>query len=340
MLLYRLFAAPKEIFVSDCDKDTFQQVVHSFADGLRQFGLEVRRFRVETTDTDGLMATAATWPRKTITVCVFRDRCLGQGEPKFWFGFAAENRVTLDELIADLPRRFKHYAHIRPEDWQGKEPKLHYSDHGRVKAIEMNWLVLEDKFHESDAFFGKYEMGFQLKKSNQLTTEAVRFIGEIVEYVDPSLAEQLDIKRLEKEKPTEYKQLILARRGQGKFRRDLETQWDNACAVTGCIIRETLRASHIMPWRQANNEQRLDKNNGLLLIATLDALFDKGLISFDDEGRILGSRDLFENNRNLAPDIAGMRLLKPLSPEQKTYLRMHREKAEKTLGAKLISPSN
>lgn len=84
-------------------------------------------------------------------------------------------------------------------------------------------------------------------------------------------------------KITERFQQILARVGQGVYRENLEKLWDRACAVTGCRIREVLRASHAKPWKDCKDkdeEQRLDGHNGLLLSANYDALFDKGLISF------------------------------------------------------------
>lgn len=82
---------------------------------------------------------------------------------------------------------------------------------------------------------------------------------------------------------TERIQQILARVGQGVYRENLEKLWNSACAVTGCRIREVLRASHAKPWKDCKDKdekQRLDGHNGLLLSANYDALFDKGLISF------------------------------------------------------------
>lgn len=81
-------------------------------------------------------------------------------------------------------------------------------------------------------------------------------------------------------KATERIQQILARVGQGVYRENLEKLWDHACAVTGCSIREVLRASHAKPWKDCKDEERLAGHNGLLLSANYDALFDKGLISF------------------------------------------------------------
>ena len=47
-----------------------------------------------------------------------------------------------------------------------------------------------------------------------------------------------------------------------------------------------LLASHIKPWRDSNHQERLDKFNGLLLLANLDKAFDLGFISFDDSGKV------------------------------------------------------
>ena len=52
---------------------------------------------------------------------------------------------------------------------------------------------------------------------------------------------------------------------------------------------EHLIASHVRPWRDSNNDERLDGENGLLLTPTVDHLFDKGFISFEDSGQLIFS---------------------------------------------------
>ncbi|MDX1521473.1 MAG: HNH endonuclease signature motif containing protein, partial [Anaerolineae bacterium] len=64
---------------------------------------------------------------------------------------------------------------------------------------------------------------------------------------------------------TEREAIIQSRIGQGKFRTMLINYWQ-CCAVTGCQNETLLRASHIKPWRNSKNEERLDVYNGLLLI--------------------------------------------------------------------------
>lgn len=87
---------------------------------------------------------------------------------------------------------------------------------------------------------------------------------------------------------TERESVIKARIGQGIFRRQLLEMWIG-CAVTGVQLPEVLRASHIKPWRDSTNAERTNRYNGLLLLPQYDHLFDKKLISFEDDGRILKS---------------------------------------------------
>ena len=92
--------------------------------------------------------------------------------------------------------------------------------------------------------------------------------------------------------------LISARVGQGEFRTQVLNAWGCRCAATGCSVVEIIRASHIKPWRDSTNSERLDPNNGLPLIATLDALFDVGLITFELDGTLLCSALLPEREQD------------------------------------------
>ncbi|MCG2592213.1 HNH endonuclease [Ramlibacter sp. XY19] len=91
---------------------------------------------------------------------------------------------------------------------------------------------------------------------------------------------------------------IQARVGQGRFREDLLRFWGDKCAVTNLSCPELLRASHVKPWATSTPKQRRDPHNGLLLAAHLDAMFDKGLISFDDGGKMLISPRLAREERD------------------------------------------
>jgi hypothetical protein len=78
--------------------------------------------------------------------------------------------------------------------------------------------------------------------------------------------------------------LVNSRIGQGPFRDNLLTYWSSKCVVTGLSEPKLLTASHIKPWRDSNNKERLDLHNGLLLSPSYDALFDKGFIPHCPDG--------------------------------------------------------
>ena len=75
--------------------------------------------------------------------------------------------------------------------------------------------------------------------------------------------------------------IVKQRIGQGAFRKQLMEKW-KGCSVTGYEQSEILVASHIKPWSESSDEEKLDTNNGLLLVANLDKAFDQGLITFEN----------------------------------------------------------
>ena len=125
---------------------------------------------------------------------------------------------------------------------------------------------------------------------------------------------------------TEVELMVRQRVGQNKFRDAMLDYWSGACAVTGVAIPEVLRASHAKPWAEcATDAERLDVFNGFLLSANLDALFDRFLISFDEQGVLL-----------IAPALAGIDLqplgissgmkLRWVNALHQPYLAMHRSR--------------
>jgi hypothetical protein len=80
--------------------------------------------------------------------------------------------------------------------------------------------------------------------------------------------------------------IIRARRGQGLFK-DRVSRIESRCRITGVDNPIHLVASHCKPWRDATNEERLDGENGLLLTPSIDHLFDRGFIGFEDNGRLI-----------------------------------------------------
>ena len=91
---------------------------------------------------------------------------------------------------------------------------------------------------------------------------------------------------------TERSALVKSRIGQGLFKKRLIAKYDSRCIITGIDEKRLLIASHVKPWAVCSNSERLSAENGLLLTPTFDKLFDCGLISFADSGRILISSQL------------------------------------------------
>jgi putative restriction endonuclease len=96
---------------------------------------------------------------------------------------------------------------------------------------------------------------------------------------------------------TEAERVVIQRIGQDIFREALIEFWNGRCPVTGIDEPLLLRASHIKPWADClTDAERLDVYNGLLLAAHLDAAFDAGLISFDEDGNLILSPGLSREN--------------------------------------------
>jgi hypothetical protein len=138
---------------------------------------------------------------------------------------------------------------------------------------------------------------------------------EIESFVS-SITEDIEITETEKE------QVVKSRIGQSAFKKAL-LNVEKKCSLCGVSDERFLIASHIKPWSQSNHQERLDFNNGLLLCPNHDALFDKGLISFKDDGTILISSSLDDNS------IIFLNIHKNIKIEmnhiKRQYMKWHRE---------------
>lgn len=132
--------------------------------------------------------------------------------------------------------------------------------------------------------------------------------------------------------PTESTVVTRARRAQDYFRQVILNAWDRRCCVTGMPVDKLLVASHILPWAAFPNE-RLNPRNGLCLSSLHDAAFDRGLVTFDEQHRLVIGRDLKAHMPQVAIEhnfsaYSGV----PMTPPAETagpdpdFLRYHREK--------------
>jgi hypothetical protein len=124
---------------------------------------------------------------------------------------------------------------------------------------------------------------------------------------------------------TTRKALVQARVGQGLFK-DRVSSIEKQCRLTFVTNPAHLIGSHIKPWRESNNDERLHSANGLLLTPTADHLFDRGFITFDDNGEVLVSpvADVVSLKR-MGLDPANPPRPLPFNVDQRHFLAHHRK---------------
>ena len=126
-------------------------------------------------------------------------------------------------------------------------------------------------------------------------------------------------------KGEEYECLVKQRVNQGVFRDQMIKRFHKRCALCGVSNESFLIASHIKPWSKSDPNEKLSKFNGLLLCPNHDKLFDKGYISFSDEGHIMISSQLSDTDKIFLNVNDKMRISDELiSEEMKVYLYYHR----------------
>lgn len=152
---------------------------------------------------------------------------------------------------------------------------------------------------------------FKFKSATEKSKNSKGFFRSTVNYNKPT--------------QTERQGLVTSRVGQGWYRKELLNKWDNKCAVTNLDRIDILIASHIVSWKDSTDQERLDPENGILLSPNLDALFDKHLISFNDNGNIIFSKTLTKKQYELLGVNKDMKL-REVTSGMKKYLKFHNQK--------------
>lgn len=134
---------------------------------------------------------------------------------------------------------------------------------------------------------------------------------------------------LEYLKETETIITIKQRVNQQFFRKSILSSYNNQCCISGVNIKSMLVASHIIPWN-ANKENRLNPSNGICFNSLYDKAFDRGLITIDNNYRIILSRTISENNNEFVIDnflrLNGNKIILPSKflPD-KIFLKYHND---------------
>lgn len=158
-----------------------------------------------------------------------------------------------------------------------------------------------------------------------LDAHSFAFIIGRYEDVRSYIFDDQKIEKLDETKKKEKETIVRTRVNQSEFRKNLIEYWGGKCAVTGCESTEILIASHIKPWRDCElNSESVSVYNGLLLTPNLDALFDAGYISFDDNGSIIISSRISDKDLEILGVPNNMKL-RYVDAEHKKFLKYHRE---------------
>ncbi len=238
-------------------------------------------------------------------------------------------------LFANLQNRRKHFSHWA--DSIGKSERTIKSYAGALnntlpKLLQHSGDTIESFFdvgsveqYQQLAQRIESQPAFQVKDGagHGMYSAALRLYDQFLkDATDYELTNDLaDLDNDASLSETERSTLRTTRLGHGKFREGLVGYW-RGCAVTQYPDVRLLIASHIKPWREADNRERLDPFNGLLLVPNLDKVFDRQLISFDRNGRILISSHLE------APEKLGIHkdmMVVNLGDSHQLYLNHHRE---------------
>ncbi len=177
-------------------------------------------------------------------------------------------------------------------------PSPNQTELGALSSKFRNWFLLTES-----------QVRLILQKANPLYNES--FLELEKELNSPIVLEK-----------TEKELITKARIGQSIFKRELLVD-EKKCKLCGVSDERFLVASHIKPWSQSNHKERLDVNNGLLLCPNHDALFDKGYISFKDDGAILISISLDESTKVFLNINETMNIR--MNNSQQQYMKWHRE---------------
>ena len=160
-------------------------------------------------------------------------------------------------------------------------------------------------------------------------TQGYRYLSFSQARLTDSDIQTIELRQLEEEldrldvPETDRMSLIKTRINQGLFREKLLQRYGKCC-LCGVSCSDLLTASHIKPWSESDNNERLDTDNGFLLCPNHDRLFDRGFITFDDDGRIMICKELEETNRIFLNVRYDMKI--NLTKGNRDYLKYHREK--------------
>lgn len=174
--------------------------------------------------------------------------------------------------------------------------------------IAIGVIFQNEKFIEKNEK-GKFMYSIAIKHFRYFLSEVIDDINEVV--TDKII--------------TQREQFIKIRIGQSAYRKELIAKYNGQCIVTGIDHKTLLIASHIKPWSVSSDNERIDTENGFLLCANMDKLFDNGLITFNNTGKMEISSFVGLENEHKLHISKGMEVDLKASNKLLQYLEYHRD---------------
>jgi hypothetical protein len=197
------------------------------------------------------------------------------------FGFATNTQWNEDGWSVEM--RYMPISHVRPQEHLEFYRQVAPEKHG---PMNRDGVVPSQYLFSIPDSLGTFYLG--------LAGTSVTDVTDLLRFDQPLEGLVTDTEEVTADPrltSTERRQLVRARLGQGLFKEEVRLI-EPSCRLTGLSEPRHLVASHMKPWRQSTNAERLDGNNGLLLSPHVDHLFDRGLITFDKVGQVITSGHL------------------------------------------------
>lgn len=236
-------------------------------------------------------------------------------DKSIWMGFYGENVEVQCNINHEGQLQYKIVGN-------GKMAELLEKYENNIGSIERDKLLLMLDFLNNEIFFDKNDEEFvtsTLVTEKNSKDELKQIVDDTKKIKDPNV----DINGY-----IEAKLHVRNNYVQKTFRNNLLVEFNGICALCDINKKELLHASHILPYSKCSTvNEMIDYNNGLLLCANHDALFDKGYITFDSNGNIMistkinpGLYDILNISKDLVLD------KKYMSSKRKKYLSTHKLK--------------
>jgi len=201
--------------------------------------------------------------------------------------------------------------------WEGE--KEHRSDTRIVSRKDLVHVFYRERHHSNFVYQGRADLRTYKLYSDRPSKFSFQLIDKAVS--DEAIVEE--VQHTYGLSETEKEAIIKSRRGQGLYRAKALELW-KTCSVSGFSKQNILVASHIKPWKVSTNDERLSPHNSLLLVPTLDKLFDKGYVGFEPGGKILLS-DKIEANDWKKIGLTSSMQLRTVPSGIRPFLRYHSE---------------